>query len=149
MQWSADYNIHIINVIHQNFGSQKLGTGHLGTELEKESIRKSWDALEESAAEDPYRIHPLLVENDRGGGASNMAEWIDFTGSLKELEFTTIRRELRMIIGATYGVLPLYFGELPTGWSQEGLQVTNYKQGSQMGSGLLYKGILAKDCIHA
>ena len=37
MQWSADYNIHIINVIHQNFGSQKLGTGHLGTELEKKA----------------------------------------------------------------------------------------------------------------
>ena len=33
-------------------------------------------------------------------------------------------KELRMIIGAVYGVLPLYFGELPTGWSQEGLQVT-------------------------
>ena len=53
-----------------------------------------------------------------------MAQWLDFTGSLKELEFTAIRKELRMIIGAVYGVLPLYFGELPTGWSQEGLQVT-------------------------
>ena len=37
MQWSADYNCHIINVIHQNFGSSKLGTGHLGTELEKKA----------------------------------------------------------------------------------------------------------------
>ena len=37
MQWSADYNCHIINVIHQNFGSNKLGTGHLGTELEKKA----------------------------------------------------------------------------------------------------------------
>jgi len=37
MQWSADYNCHIINVIHQNFGSSKLGTGHLGSELEKKA----------------------------------------------------------------------------------------------------------------
>ena len=109
-----------------------------------ETFRKSWDALEESAAEDPYRIHPLLVENDRGGGASNMAEWIDFTGSLKELEFTTIRRELRMIIGATYGVLPLYFGELPTGWSQEGLQVTITNRAVKWGQDFLYKGFLQK-----
>ena len=87
-----------------------------------ETFRKSWDALEQKATEDPYMIHPLLVESDKGG--KNMAQWLDFTGSLKELEFTAIRKELRMIIGAVYGVLPLYFGELPTGWSQEGLQVT-------------------------
>ena len=37
MQWSALYNCHIINVIHQNFGSTKLGTGHLGSFLEKKA----------------------------------------------------------------------------------------------------------------
>ena len=37
MQWSAMYNCHIINVIHQNFGSTKLGTGHLGSFLEKKA----------------------------------------------------------------------------------------------------------------
>ena len=30
-------NVHIINVIHQNYGSQKLGTGHLGSALEKKA----------------------------------------------------------------------------------------------------------------
>ena len=35
MEWSAKYKCHIINVIHQSFGSQKLGTGHLGSFLEK------------------------------------------------------------------------------------------------------------------
>ena len=37
MEWSANYNCHIINVIHQNFGSTKLGTGHLGSFLEKKA----------------------------------------------------------------------------------------------------------------
>jgi len=37
MSWSANYNCHIINVIHQNFGSSKLGTGHLGSFLEKKA----------------------------------------------------------------------------------------------------------------
>lgn len=37
MQWSSVYNVHIINVIHQNFGSTKLGTGHLGSFLEKKA----------------------------------------------------------------------------------------------------------------
>ena len=37
MEWSANFNCHIINVIHQNFGSTKLGTGHLGSFLEKKA----------------------------------------------------------------------------------------------------------------
>lgn len=37
MEWSAKYNCHIINVIHQNYGSQKFGTGHLGSFLEKKA----------------------------------------------------------------------------------------------------------------
>ena len=49
-----------------------------------------------------------------------------------------------MIIGATYGVLPLYFGELPTGWSQEGLQVTITNRAVKWGQDFLYKGFLYK-----
>jgi len=108
-----------------------------------ETFRKSWDALEQKAIEDPYMIHPLLVESDKPGG-KNMAQWLDFTGSLKELEFVEIRKELRMIIGAIYGVLPLYFGELPTGWSQEGLQVTITNRAIKWGQDILKNAFLTK-----
>ena len=37
MRISTQCNVHIICVIHQNFGSQKLGTGHLGSALEKKA----------------------------------------------------------------------------------------------------------------
>tara|TARA_R100001377_G_C3155459_1_gene97833 strand:- start:334 stop:801 length:468 start_codon:yes stop_codon:yes gene_type:complete len=36
MEWSANYNCHIICVIHSNFGSDKP-TGHLGSFLEKKT----------------------------------------------------------------------------------------------------------------
>ena len=39
MEWSANYNIHIITVIHSNFGSDKP-TGHLGSFLEKKQRHK-------------------------------------------------------------------------------------------------------------
>jgi len=102
-----------------------------------ETFRKSWNALEQRAIEDPYMIHPLMVESEKGG--RNMAQWLDFTGSLKELEFVEIRKELRMIIGALYGVLPLYFGELVTGWSQEGLQVTITNRAVKWGQDFIRK----------
>jgi RecA-family ATPase len=37
MRISTQQNVHIICVIHQNYGSQKLGTGHLGSALEKKA----------------------------------------------------------------------------------------------------------------
>ena len=41
MRLSQQQNVHIICVIHQNYGSQKLGTGHLGSALEKKAGRQS------------------------------------------------------------------------------------------------------------
>ena len=111
-----------------------------------ETFRKSWDALSQKATEDPYMIHPLMVESDKG--SSNMAQWMDFTGSLKELEFIEIRRELRMIIGAVYGVLPFYYGETPSGWSQEGLQVTITNRAVKWGQELLEKSFFRKIAEH-
>lgn len=108
-----------------------------------DTFKKSWDAVQQKAMEDPYAIQPLLVESDKTSNGK-FAQWLDFTGSLKELEFTEIRRELRMIIGALYGVLPLYFGELPTGWSQEGLQVTITNRAVRWGQDILYKGFYRK-----
>jgi len=107
-----------------------------------ETFRKAWNALEQRAIEDPYMIHPMMVESEKGG--RNMAQWIDFTGSLKELQFIEIRKELRMIIGAVFGVLPLYFGELPSGWSQEGLQVTITNRAVKWGQDILFEGFLEK-----
>ena len=37
MRISQQRNVHIICVIHQNYGSAKLGTGHLGSALEKKA----------------------------------------------------------------------------------------------------------------
>ena len=107
-----------------------------------ETFRKSWDALEQKATEDPYMIHPLMVESDKGG--KNMANWIDFTGSLQELQFIEVRKELRQIIGAVYGVLPLYYGEMVGGWSQEGLQVTITNRAVKWGQDILYKSFFKK-----
>jgi len=107
-----------------------------------ETFRKSWDALEQKAIEDPYMIHPLMVESDKGG--QNMANWIDFTGSLQELQFIEVRKELRQIIGAVFGVLPLYYGEMVGGWSQEGLQVTITNRAVKWGQDVLFKSFLKK-----
>ena len=55
MRISTEQNVHIVCVIHQNYGSQKLGTGHLGSALEKKAetvisleantVNKNWTTV--------------------------------------------------------------------------------------------------------
>ena len=142
--WSKAMSLtHMDEYIRKYFDKMRPPRGRLVIASRNyETFRKSWDMLEQKATEDPYMIHPLLVESEKGG--KNMAQWIDFTGSLKELEFMALRKELRQIIGAVYGVLPLYFGEMPSGWSQEGLQVTITNRAVTWSQDILRKAFLNK-----
>lgn len=107
-----------------------------------ETFKKSWDVLQQKAIEDPYEIWPMMVETDRGG--KGMAQWIDFTGSLKELEFVEVRKELRTIIGAMYGILPLFYGEMPSGWNNEGMGMTITNRIVKWGQEVLKEAFLDK-----
>ena len=142
--WSKAMSLsHMDEYIRKYFDKMRPPRGMLVISSRNyETFRKSWDVLEQKAQEDPYMIHPLLVENDKGG--KNPAQWLDFTGSLKELEFIEVRKELRMIIGAVYGVLPFYYGETPAGWSQEGLQVTITNRAVKFGQDVLKKAFFTK-----
>ena len=96
-----------------------VGTKNINT------LSKAWDQLYQKSREDPYGLYPLMVESDRGG--RNMVQHVDLTGSLSELQFIEVRAEFKRAIGAMYGVLPLFEGDLPNGWSNDGLalSVTN------------------------
>jgi len=142
--WSKAMSLsHMDEYIRKYFDKMRPPRGMLVISSRNyDTFKKSWDVLEQKAQEDPYMIHPLLVENDKGG--KNPAQWLDFTGSLKELEFIEVRKELRMIIGAVYGVLPFYYGETPAGWSQEGLQVTITNRAVKFGQDILKKAFFSK-----
>lgn len=87
-----------------------------------ESLSKALDKLKTDAEEDPYGLHTLMVETERGG--NKMVQYIDLTGNLSDLQFTDIREEFKRVIGASFGIMQLFGGDIPTGWSQESLQMT-------------------------
>ena len=90
-----------------------------------QSLQKAFDDIKQKAKNDPYGIHPLMVETERGGRA--MVQYVNLTDSLSDLQFTDVRDEYRRSIGALYGVTGLFGGDVPEGWNQEGMQamVTN------------------------
>lgn len=109
-----------------------------------ESLRKAWDTLRDKIKENPHAIYPLMVETEKSGAPPVM--FVDLMRNLSEMQFIEARNEYRRTIGALYGVLPLFAGDLPTGWSNENLQVAITNRAIEWGHKILIDKILTKIC---
>lgn len=106
------------------------------------SFTKAWDQLKVWAREDPEEIHPLAVETDKAG--RSIVQFIDLMHTLNEMQYVEQRNEFRRTVGAEYGVLPLFSGDLPTGWNNEGMQVTVTNRAVKAGQVKIVEGFLDK-----
>ena len=104
-----------------------------------QSLQKAFDDMKTRMKEDPYALNPLMVETERGG--RNMVQYVDLTGSLQDLQFIDIRDEFRRSIGAMYGVLPFFSGDIPTGWNNEGMEAMVTNRAVQAGQKVLLENI--------
>lgn len=76
------------------------------------SANKAWQSLMAKARDDPSGLHPFIYEN-----SANDKQSIQFTELLKspaEMQMIEFRNEMRRQIGAIYGVMPLFSGDLQT-----------------------------------
>ena len=86
------------------------------------STKTSWETMKEESRKDPHAINPILLEGKEGKGK---VEWIPLMQPLADMQFTESRNEMRRSIGAMYGVMPLFSGDLSEGGglNNEGLQI--------------------------
>lgn len=73
------------------------------------STKKSWEDMKEEAARDPHAINPILLEGKEGSGK---VEWIPLMSPLADMQFTESRNEMRRSIMASFGVMPLFAGDM-------------------------------------
>ena len=85
-----------------------------------------------------------MVETERGG--RNMVQYVDLTGSLQDLQFIDIRDEFRRSMGAAYGVVGLFEGDIPSGWSNEGSQIMVTNRAVEWGQGVLLQDFYQPLC---
>lgn len=99
------------------------------------STKAAWEALKAETRKDPHSINPLLMGDKDGKGK---VEWIDFMKPLGDMQFIESRNEMRRQIGAIYGVMPLFSGDLSQsgGLNNEGLQITVTNQAVEEGQKL-------------
>ena len=83
----------------------------------KAGVEKMWKEMQAKLRDDPNGLYPLVIESEKGG--KGMMQYIDLTGDLKNLDLTLRLDEYRRMIGAMYGVLPLFQGDLPNGWNND------------------------------
>ena len=88
-----------------------------------ESIQKAWARLMEEAKVNPHMIFPLVIEGqDR---ANRIAEFIDLSFHSRDIDFIEFREEIRRTVGALWGVMPIFHGDVGggAGLANEGLQI--------------------------
>lgn len=107
-----------------------------------ESLYKMWKTLLDKVKENPHEIHPIAVENEKGG--KNMAQFIDLMRSLEEMQFVDARNEFRRIIMMMYGVSPIFGGEVKGGITNESLQITITNRAMEFGHMTLENRFLNK-----
>jgi len=96
-------------------------------------LKAIWQSLKEEAKKDPHSISPMILENKEGVGKA--VEWINLMNPLQDMQFIESRNEMRRQIGAIYGVMPLFSGDISQagGLNNESQQLTVTNRSVELG----------------
>jgi hypothetical protein len=119
--------------IRQYYSGNKVPKGMLFVNTSNsKSFMAFWDEFLEKIRLNPHAVHPLVHQSPEG---KDPVKWIDFMRSLQEMQYTDVRNEMRVSIGAVYNVSPIFQNDTSTGGglNNEGLQITVTDRGVEMG----------------
>lgn len=93
----------------------------------RDTIHRAWEWLMQKARENPNMVYPLVLEGD-DGSKTRVVEHETFSLKPIEWQWTEMRQEYRTVIGAVYGVQPIFtsgagMGGASGGLANEGLQI--------------------------
>jgi len=96
-----------------------------------DSMRAFWRGVKEKMEADPHFIPVMGIEAEGGKGA---VEWIKFMDSLKEMDYISVKDDLRDRISAFYGVSKVFMADNTTsgGLNNEGMQILVTNRAVQM-----------------
>ena len=88
-----------------------------------QSVRKSIQEMQLKVKNDPFYIPMMAFDAGTGGGK---VDFIRFDAKLEEMQIIKMREDYYRHIGAAWGVMPIFQGDITTsgGLNNEGLQIT-------------------------
>ena len=111
------------NYINSSYTKSRMPRGLLTVQTRNlDSMRSFWRATKEKLETDPHFIPIMGVESESGKGS---VEWIKFMDSLKEMDYVSVKDDLRDRISAFYGVSKVFMADNTTsgGLNTEGMQI--------------------------
>ena len=109
--------------IQSSYTKSRMPRGLLTVQTRNlDSMRSFWRATKEKLEQDPHFIPIMGVESESGKGS---VEWIKFMDSLKEMDYVSVKDDLRDRISAFYGVSKVFMADNTTsgGLNNEGMQI--------------------------
>jgi DNA-directed RNA polymerase subunit RPC12/RpoP len=111
------------NYVNQSYSKRRMPKGLLAVQTRNiDSMKTFWRAVKEKMEADPHFIPVMGIEAENGKGG---VEWIKFMDSLKEMDYTSVKDDLRDRISAFYGVSKIFMADNTTsgGLNNEGMQI--------------------------
>jgi len=120
------------NYVNSAYTKSRMPRGLLAVQTRNmDSMRAFWRGVKEKMEQDPHFIPVMGVEGEGGKGA---VEWIKFMDSLKEMDYISVKDDLRDRISAFYGVSKVFMADNTTsgGLNNEGMQILVTNRAVQM-----------------
>ena len=120
------------NYVNSAYTKSRMPRGLLAVQTRNmDSMRAFWRGVKEKMESDPHFIPVMGIEAENGKGA---VEWIKFMDSLKEMDYMSVKDDLRDRISAFYGVSKVFMADNTTsgGLNNEGMQILVTNRAVQM-----------------
>jgi hypothetical protein len=127
------------NYVNSSYTKSRMPKGLLAVQTRNmDSMRTFWRSVKEKMEQDPHFIPVMGIEAENGKGA---VEWIKFMDSLKEMDYVSVKDDLRDRISAFYGVSKVFMADNTTsgGLNNEGMQILVTNRAVQMAQNVYNK----------
>ena len=118
--------------VNSSYTKSRMPRGLLAVQTRNmDSMRAFWRSVKEKMETDPHFIPVMGIEAEGGKGS---VEWIKFMDSLKEMDYVSVKDDLRDRISAFYGVSKVFMADNTTsgGLNNEGMQILVTNRAVQM-----------------
>ena len=119
------------NYVNSSYTKSRMPRGLLAVQTRNmDSMQSFWKAVKEKMEQDPHFIPVMGIEAEGKGSV----EWIKFMDSLKEMEYVSVKDDLRDRISAFFGVSKVFMADNTTsgGLNNEGMQILVTNRAVQM-----------------
>nr|MDB4346092.1 phage portal protein [bacterium] len=110
------------NYVNSSYTKARMPRGLLTVQTRNmESMKSFWRGVKDKMEQDPHFIPVMGIEGEGKGGV----EWIKFMDSLKEMDYISVKDDLRDRIAGFFGVSKVFMADSSAsgGLNNEGMQI--------------------------